>query len=171
MFTTEVLDRDDEESRQLLDLNAQLLSAFRLKDGPSHTEFIRADADGQIYFLETSARVGGAHIADLIEAASSVNLWAEWAKIECTGPRNAYAPPRARSDYAGLLVSLSRQQEPDTSAYNDPEVVWRMHRPHHVGLIVQSPDRSRVAQLIAAYSRRIQDDFGATLPPREKPDA
>ena len=65
-------------------INAQLLEAFGLQRGVSHTEFIRA-GDGQIYFLETSARVGGAYIVDVVEAATGVNLWREWAKIEIAG--------------------------------------------------------------------------------------
>ncbi len=171
IFTTEVLDRNSAGTIQLLDLNRRLLTAFGLQDGVSHTEFIRADSDGQLYFLETSARVGGAHIADLIAAASGVNLWAEWAKIECAQSGGKYARPQLRQDYAGLLVSLSREERPDTSAYNDPEIVWRMDHPYHVGLIVQSPDRDRVQLLVEQYTHRLQHDFGATLPPRDKPDA
>ena len=40
----------------------------RMLRGVSHTEFIRAQ-DGRIYFLETSARVGGAYIVDVVEAS------------------------------------------------------------------------------------------------------
>jgi len=61
-------------------------SAFGLHAGVSHTEDIRA-VDGRWYFLETSARVGGAHIADLIEAATGANFWAELAKIEAASAR------------------------------------------------------------------------------------
>ena len=57
------------------------MAAFGLVRGVSHTEFIRA-VDGQVYFLETASRVGGAHLSDLIEAATGLNLWEEWAKVE-----------------------------------------------------------------------------------------
>ena len=53
-----------------------------------------------VYFLETSARVGGAHIAELVEAATGMNLWAEWAKVELAGG-NAYAPPPLRPTTPG----------------------------------------------------------------------
>ena len=46
------------------------MAALGMLRGASHTEFIKARADGRIYFLETSARVGGAHIVELVEAAS-----------------------------------------------------------------------------------------------------
>ncbi|MBV9268564.1 MAG: hypothetical protein JO061_20515 [Acidobacteriaceae bacterium] len=152
-------------------MNSRLLNAFQLQNGPSHTEFILAEADNQLYFLETSARVGGAHISDLIEAATGVNLWAEWAKIESAQNGNPYTLPQPRADYAGLLVSLSREERPDTSRYSDPEIVWRMDRAYHIGLIIRSRDRTRVENLVADYANRIQRDFGASLPPRDRPDA
>lgn len=171
VFTTRTLKREHALTEELLQWNRQLLSSFGLTHGVSHTEFIKAHADGKVYFLETSARVGGAHIADLVDAATGVNLWAEWAKIESATVDRPYEFPAAREDYAGLLVSLARQEHPDTSSYSDPEIVWRMHRPHHAGLIVKSPSFERVEELLSNYATRVQQDFGATLPPREKPDA
>ena len=73
-------------------MNARVLESFGMQRGVSHTEFIRAH-DGEIYFLETSARVGGAYIVDVVEAATGINLWREWAKIEIAGEHGIYAPP------------------------------------------------------------------------------
>jgi hypothetical protein len=95
--------------------------------GVSHIEYIRSHTGG-IYFFETSARVGGAHIADLVEAATGVNLWAEWARVEVAGGKDAYRVPLVRHDYAGLLVSLTKQKIPDTTAFADPEIVWRSRK-------------------------------------------
>jgi hypothetical protein len=149
-------------------LNEKVLKAFGLTDGVSHTEFIRAHEDGALYFLETSARVGGAHISDLIEAATGINMWAEWARVEAAAASGtAYFPPEPGNDYAGLLVSLARQEWPDTSSFQDPELVWRMHKKHHVGFIVKSPDHSRVAELLNRYAERVHRDFHAFVPPRE----
>ncbi len=170
IFTTRTLPRGSEEEAPLVALNEQVLKAFGMVRGVSHTEFIRG-RDGKLYFLETSARVGGAHIADLIEAATGINLWAEWAKIEIAGGKTPYAPPVPRNDCAGLLISLSRQERPDTSAYNDPEIVWRMDdKPHHVGLIVKSPSPARVEELVASYAPRFRQDFFASQPPLDKPN-
>ena len=170
IFTTRILERESQDARDLLAENARVMQALGMLRGISHTEFIKAHEDGRIYFLETSARVGGAHIADLVEAAAGINLWAEWAKIEIAGGGQVpYRPPEPRNDYAGLLVSLSRQPHPDTSAYNDPEIVWRMDREHHVGLIVRSPSPQRIQELLTNYAARVQQDFQASLPPKEKP--
>lgn len=172
VFTTRTLLQDSEETRSLLEMNRRLLTSFELRNGVSHTEFIRTHHDGQVYFLETSARVGGAHISELVEAATGVNLWAEWAKIEAANCRgHEYRVPPLRSDYGGLLVSLARDEHPDLSAYNDPEIVWRMDRPYHAGVIVRSPSYQRVESLLNNYAERVQRDFGAYLPPRDRPDA
>lgn len=168
IFTTRILERESDTARRLLDENARVLSTLGLVRGVSHSEYILG-RDGHIYFLETSARVGGAHIADLVEAATGVNLWAEWAKVELAGGKAPYTAPSARNDYAGLLVSLARQEHPDTSQFADPEVVWRMDKAHHVGLIVRSPDPSRVRQLLDDYTARVARDYHASAPPPDKP--
>jgi len=167
IFVTRTLERGSDLATALLGENARVMQVMGLRSGASHTEFIRSAATGQITFLETSARVGGAHISELVEAATGLNLWAEWAKVEVAGEAGNYVPPADSGMYAGLLISLARQQQPDTSAYNDPEVIWRMEREHHVGLIVQSHDYERVQTLLAAYARRVQTDFHTALPPRE----
>ncbi len=168
IFTTRTLAEGSADEVALRALNQRVLQAFGMVRGVSHSEFIQGQ-DGTLYFLETSARVGGAHIADLIEAATGVNLWVEWAKLEIAGGKADYKVPIVRDDFAGLLISLARQEHPDTSGYADPEIVWRMKKEHHAGLIVRSPDAARIEQLIADYARRFKQDFFASQPPRERP--
>ncbi|HEX8707994.1 MAG TPA: hypothetical protein VF723_07005 [Pyrinomonadaceae bacterium] len=168
IFTTATLRRGSEDERLLLSLNREVLRAKGLVRGVSHTEFIKGRDDGRFYFLETAARVGGANIVDLIEAATGINLWAEWAKVEIAGGAQSYHLPPLAEDYAGLIVSLARQQHPDTSAYTDAEIVWRMNKPYHAGLIVKSHDPARVEQLLAEYTARFHRDFFARQPLPEK---
>jgi len=169
VFTTATVERGSADERALLELNESVLGAKNLLRGVSHTEFIKGREDGRFYFLETSARVGGANIVELIEAATGINLWAEWAKIEIARGEREYSLPPLGRDYAGLIVSLARQQYPDTSAYADPEVAWRMNKPYHAGLIVRSPDPARVAQLLDEYTRRFYTDFSARQPLPDRP--
>ncbi len=169
IFTTRLLERGSAVQQALIEMNALVIKGLGLLRGVSHTEFIRGHEDGKLYFLETSARVGGAHIADLLEAATGLNMWAEWAKVEIAGGKAPYQPPAARNDYAGLLVSLARQQYSDTSDYIDPEIVWRMSKEHHVGFIVKSPDLARVQTLLDEYVERVQRDFHASLAPLDRP--
>jgi hypothetical protein len=168
MFCTRTLPRGSEESTALRELDRQVLQAFGMVRGAMHTEFIRAHEDGRFYFLETAARVGGANIVEMVEAATGINLWREWARLEVADARGEqYAPPTARQDYGGLLVSLARQEWPDTGAYTDPEIAWRMTKKHHVGLIVASHSHERVWELLQSYLQRVREDFYASLPPAE----
>lgn len=169
VFNTRVLERGSELEQALLEKNRRVLSGLGLLRGIAHAEFIHGRADGKIYFLETAARVGGAHIADLVEAASGVNLWAEWAKVEIACGDGTYHAPPSRQDYAGLLVSLAKQEWPDTSSFSDPEIVWRMNKERHIGLIVRSSSIARVNQLLDDYVRRVQTDFLTSAPAKERP--
>ena len=169
IFTTRLMKRGTDQEQALRAKNAQVLAALGLLRGVSHTEFIVGREDGRVYFLETSARVGGAHIADLIAAGTGINMWAEWAKVEIAGGKAPYQAPAAREDYAGLIVSLARQEWPDLSGYSAPEVVWRMNTLHHAGIIVKSANFDRITELMASYSWRFKEDFFAMLPPKERP--
>jgi hypothetical protein len=140
-----------------------------MRNGVTHAEFIRSEQDGRYYFLEIAARVGGAGIDRLVEHGSNINPWVEWARVEVAALRGEtyHLPPR-RYDYAGLIVSLARQEWPDTGGYHDAEVAWRMVKPHHVGFVVASPDYGRVQWLVSSYIDRIASDFTASQPPMEK---
>jgi biotin carboxylase len=169
IFATSILSRDDADAVELMQINKELVRHLGFVRGVLHTEFIKGRDDEEFYFLETAARVGGAHIAEMVEAATGVNLWEEWAKIEISQGEFPYVLPTARKDYAGLIVSLARQEHPDTSAYDDPEIVWRLDRKHHVGFIVTATTPERVQELIDSYMPRIERDFSASLPAPEKP--
>lgn len=169
VFTTTIVERGSHDEEALQQANRRMLATLGLLRGAAHAEFIKAHEDGKIYFLETAARVGGAHIAELVEAASGLNPWAEWAKLELAGGKVPYDARPPRSDYAALLVSLARQEKPDTSSYQDPEIFWRMDRDHHVGFILRSPNYGHVQALLARYLERIRQDFWTCLPPKESP--
>lgn len=167
VFSSRTVLRDSPDDDALRAMNKLTLQSLGLVEGVSHTEFIKGDADDKFYFLETSARVGGAHIADLVEAASGLNLWAEWAKIECSN--GDYRVNQLRNDYAGLMISLARQEWPDMNAYNDTEVVWRLNKRHHAGLIFRSPEQKRIEQLLNSYTNRFYSDFFTSAPLPDKP--
>jgi biotin carboxylase len=181
IFITRRLPDDGEEGRALLAMNRTLQEGLGLRRGVSHTEFIRAHqapaaggsggpgAPGGFVFLETSARVGGAFIVDTIDAATGIDLWREWAKVEIAGEHGTYAVPAHRDDYAGVVLTLARQEAPDMSPYTDPEIVTTIRKDHHAGLIVRSPDPLRVETLVALYTPRFYRDFFATAPPPERP--
>lgn len=171
VFITRTLPRNSAEAQALGDLNRQLMTALGMVRGVTHAEYIRGHHDGRFYFLETAARVGGANIAETVEAASGLNLWTEWARLEVAHVRGeAYQAPPIREDYAGILICLARQESPDLSGYREPEIVWRMDKKNHAGLIVASDNPGRVQELLDHYSRRFAGDFLAVAPPRDRPE-
>lgn len=168
LFLTSTLERGSQEARDVLKIHADVLKALRFVRGVTHSEFIRSK-EGKFYFLETSARVGGAHIVDEVEAATGINLWREWAKIEIAGSAGTYQLPEKRSEYAGLILSLARQEFPDTSGYKDPEIVFRIPMKHHAGLVVRAANPKRVQELLEDYQKRFYTDFYASAPPLDRP--
>ena len=171
VFTTFTVARGSEEDSQLRQINRDLVAALGLVRGVAHAEFIQAYADGHFYFLECAARVGGAYINEMVEAATDINLWREWARIEVTAENGGYQLPPTRKDYAGVILSLARQKEPDTLAYRDPEICTRIRKHHHAGLVLKSTDAHRIPALLQDYAVRFAHEFTAVEPPREKPTA
>ena len=169
VFSTRTMIRGTEDEQALQKINQDLLRTVGLQNGVSHTEFIKSQEDGQFYFLETSARVGGAHIVELVEGSTGLNLWAEWAKIETLMENEKYALPSHRNDYGGLLVSLAKQEWPELSGYDAPEIFWKLKKKHHAGVVVHSPNYERVTYLLHEYTERFYRDFFTSGPPQLRP--
>ena len=165
VFVTTTVERGTADERALLAMNEAILTALGLARGATHAEFIRDAATGEFYFLEVAARVGGAFIAETLEAASGLNLWREWARLELSTRSEPYTLPSLRHDHAGLALALARQEWPDTSAFDDPEIVERVpeappRRPHRplarpftrpgVARLLQRPHPGRVPGCPAA---------------------
>jgi hypothetical protein len=168
IFATRTAPRDGADVKEALALNARVLQGFGLERGCSHTEFLRAKEDGRMYFLETSYRVGGAGIADMVEAATGLNLWEEWAAVELS---EKYQLPPLRQEFGGAVVSLAREERPDSSSFRDPEVFHRLDQKHHIGLILRSERSERIDELLNDYMARIARDYQAVLPPADKATA
>jgi hypothetical protein len=161
---------NSKDAKALKKMNEQVLKAFQMNYSASHTEVIKCHEDGEFYFLETASRVGGAHLAEMVDYSSGINLWREWAKIETAKARGEqYTLPEVQEDYSGIIISLARQQWPDISPFNDPEIVWRMNEEYHVGLIVKSTSRQRVMELMDKYAEMIRHDYHASAPAQDKP--
>jgi hypothetical protein len=169
IFTTRTLAPESDDGHGIAQIHDRLLAALGMQAGVTHSEFIKSATDGRFYFLETASRVGGAYIADVCELATGVNPWVEWARIEVAlAEGREYAVPELRGKFAGAIISLARQQWPDTSAYDDPEVAKRLVKEHHAGLLVVSPEEERVKRLLGSYSERFLKDFNAVVAPPEE---
>lgn len=163
IFRSANLEYGSEDEQAIKKANKAIMKAFGLKSGASHTEFIKCHEDGKIYFLETSSRVGGAHLAEMVEAATQINLWTEWAKIEDALVKGKeYKLPKAKKQYAGIVLTLSKFQHPDLSSFDDPEIFFRVPLDYHAGLIVKSKSRERILELLDDYAERLTKDFSTS---------
>jgi biotin carboxylase len=170
VFITQTVANESPVATVLLAMNRALIGAFGMSTGVTHAEFIYSPVTLQSYFLEVAARVGGAYIDRVVEFATGLNLWAEWARLEVTSARKMpYNLPSRKSDYAGLVLCLAREQQPDLSAYQAPEIAYRVSKPYHAGLIVASSEQDRVDNLLRAFSQRFAQDFLTVQPPLERP--
>lgn len=167
IFRSANIPYDSKDDKTIKKQNEQVLKAFGMQHGANHTEFIKCNDDGKIYFLETASRVGGAHLAEMVEAACGVNLWSEWAKIEDALVKGKeYKLPTIKKEYAGIVLTLSKFENPDLSGFSDGEVCFRVPLEYHAGLVVKSDSHARVRQLLDDYAERLIRDF-ATVAQQE----
>jgi biotin carboxylase len=163
VFTSRTVDRGSRAWLELTAINAGLAPSFGMVRGVTHAEFVRAHADGRYYFLQIAARVAAAGIADVVEAASGVNLWREWARIEVAGLRGqTYVPPDSFEGHAGSVLCLASGAAPETAGFTAPEIVTRFGRNRHAGLILRSDDPGRVKQLVEDYAAQFARRLAAT---------
>ncbi|MGV3696777.1 ATP-grasp domain-containing protein [Flavobacterium sp.] len=167
IFRSANIEYNSKDDKEIKKINESVLKAFGMMHGANHTEFIKCNDDGKIYFLETASRVGGAHLAEMIDAASGINLWKEWAKIEdCLVKGKEYKLPETKLGFAGIVLTLSKFEHPDLSGFNDSEVCFRVPLEYHAGLIVKSDSNARVLELLDNYAERLIRDF-ATVAQQE----
>ncbi|MCS3870088.1 hypothetical protein J3D55_003004 [Chryseobacterium ginsenosidimutans] len=170
VFRTKTLGRYSDEFKALDEANEKVLSNFGLLNGATHTEFIRSKDDGKYYFLETSSRVGGAHIPDLVEASSNINIWREWAKIEDSLLRGEnYEVSKPTGYYSGLIIALIKDKEPDYNDFECKEAVKFLPIDYHVGIVYKSSDSIIVQERLDNAAEKIHAEMLNILPPKSKP--
>jgi biotin carboxylase len=170
VFISRTVKHNSDDEKKLTKLNRKLVAALGLMHGAAHAEFIKSAATGEFFFLEIAARVGGAYIAESLEAASGINIWREWAALEIALDGSPYKLPPQRKEYGGIVLSLARQEYPDTSSFTDEEIVYRVKKRYHVGLVVRSTKLERVDELLNTYARRFGEEFTAVAPPPDRPE-
>lgn len=159
--TTYTADRASREARELEAVNRTLAPAFGMVRGVTHAEFLRSHADGKFYFVGIGARVGGglggeSH-AQLVEAATGVNLWREWAKLEISDlRRRTYAVPESFEGYAGCVACMSPGASLDFESIEDPTIVSRIRTGNQSGLILRAAGPDRLRSLLEKYSAQVE---------------
>lgn len=172
VFRTKTLPLYSEEYRALEKANSNILKSFGLVNGVSHTEFIRSKENGKWYFLETSSRVGGAHIPDLVEASTGINLWREWAKIEDALLKNTKYEIRKSTGFAaGLIVALGKEKVPNYEKFHCDEVEKFLQLDYHIGIVYKSDSKEKIQEKLDEAALIITQEYLNILPPKTKPSS
>ncbi len=170
VFRTRTLGRYSDEFKALELANEKVLTNFGLQNGATHTEFIRGKEDGKWYFLETSSRVGGAHIPDMVEASSGINIWHEWAKIENALLKGLdYSISKPTGYYAGLIIALIKEKHPDYQYFESEETVKFLPIDYHVGIVYKSADSDVIQTRLDETADKIHAEMLSIIPPKDKP--
>ena len=172
VFRTKTLPLYSEEYRALEKANSNILKSFGLVNGVSHTEFIRSKENGKWYFLETSSRVGGAHIPDLVEASTGINLWREWARIENALLKNTkYEIKKSTGFAAGLIVALVKEKVPNYEKFHCDEVEKFLQLDYHIGIVYKSDSKEKIQEKLDEAALIITQEYLNILPPKTKPSS
>lgn len=169
IFRTVTLTPRDSLLKAAMKINEQLVQSFGLKYSVSHAEFIYNEKDKQFYFVEIACRVGGAHISDMVFAASHINLWEEWARIEDHSLKDlSYKLPKIKRLQAGLIISLSKSKKPDYSALDTDGLAWTLQKDYHIGMIYVDPNADTVLKKIETATEVIKSNYYTTMPQSDK---
>lgn len=171
VFSSKTLNANSEDFKNLAEIDTAVIKNFGLVYGGTHSEYIKGE-DGKFYFLETAARIGGAHIPDLIEASTGVSIWREWAKIEDALLKNKEYSVQPTGEYfAGLIVALAKEKHPDLSIFDCDEIFRYLPIDHHVGLVFKSDSESKIMYRLNEAIEKIQAQYLNIIPPTKKPTA
>lgn len=155
LFSTQTLGNDDPDAHALTKINSTLLDAFNRGYGPSHTEFIKA-RNGELYFLETSARVAGGNIERTIQCATGISLWHESANMEIASiMEQEYELPQTQSEFSGLLACPLKGRSITLDEFKEPEIKFKFKQDGFITLVFQSNDAGRIEQLISEYGHKL----------------
>ena len=169
VFRTKTLSKASEEAVGLEKINKEVLDKFGIQNGATHSEYIRG-TDGQYYFLETSSRVGGAHIPDMIEAATGVNIWREWAKLEnALLDGETYTVEETKKLFAGLIVSLAKEKHSDTTDLQNEDVEKFLPIDYHIGIVYKATTEKKIQERLDEAATIVTERILNILPPKDKP--
>lgn len=145
VLTTQLSSNDSADARRVLDAHDHLLQTLGMAAGITHAEFLDCEEYGSPLFLEVVAGAGPALSAEVVAAATGVDLWVEWGNIEAAVLfGEEYQLPRIRQEFAAGAAASSRG--PLTGELDAPEVFFLEE--DHTGVVFRSRSAERVARLL-----------------------
>lgn len=146
------------DEQLLLSLNRKVLLAFGMALGITHAEFIK-DTEGRFIFLGSTASINSLASVKLIEAASGINLWREWAKIEILGGVGKYILPEHASFHAGALFEGPTALGAEQPATQDVPAVSRFTHADQAVTVIRDISYDKVSSLLESYAAPALADY------------
>ena len=171
VFTTRTLPRNVSDVQSLFKINRHVIEGLGSVRGVTHAEFLRAHRMARstfsklplVWAARTSRMSSKLHRASIYGVNGRAWKWARASsRISCL--------PFEMSMPASFCALRDRSGRTPV-AYTDPEIIYRIAKYHHAGLIVKSPEAGRVDSLLNSYATRFAADFLATQPVPDKPTA
>lgn len=169
IYTSFTLPEGSADETALLALNEKLIPTLGLKRGSCHAEYIKS-ASGEFHFLEAGARVGGVHIAELIECTRGINPWAGWAELEVAHLRGeSWTAPTGFRKQGALINTLSRTESVDYKKLGVEGIAYEVKEKYHAGLVVVADTHEEMCARRDDVVRKFAGEISAVLPAPAKP--
>jgi len=164
IYTSFTLPEGSDDEKALLALNERLIPTLGLKRGSCHAEFIKS-ASGEFHFLEAGARVGGVHIAELVECTRGINPWAGWAELEVAHLRGEkWKMPTGFRKQGELVNTLARTESVDYKSLGLEGIAYEVKEKYHAGLVVVADTHEEMCARRDAVVRKFASEINAVLP-------
>lgn len=155
---TETVDRTSLDWMELTALNGGVGPSLGMVRGVTHASFVHCAADGRYYFEEIAAGIGHAGEDELVEAASGLNLWREWARLETAHLRGeTYVPQEWFENYAASLEWAEGGVGVDVPELRAAEVVSVVERQGMQRAVIRSARLEKVSGLVQKLCARLEE--------------
>lgn len=150
----ETVDRTSREWTELSALDGGVAPSLGMVRGMTESVFVWDARKGRYCFEEIAAGVGAGLTDRVVEAASGLNLWREWARLEVAHLRGEnYVPSAWLELYGAALEWPAGSMSPDLQA---EEVVERWRAGEREYAVLRSLQRERVEAQMKTLCRLLE---------------
>jgi hypothetical protein len=152
----ETVDRASRDWMELTALNGGLAPSLGMVRGVTQASFVRSPADGRYRFERIEAAVGGEGVDRLTEAATGLNLWKEWARLEVAHLRGQdYVPSEWFERYAMNLRLPAGLLSADVPELKGMEVRYREQVDGQEEITLRSTWLEKLAQVAGGLEKKL----------------
>ena len=106
----------------------------------------------------------------MVEAATGVNIWREWAKLEnAVLDGTQYSVEETQKLFGGLIIALAKDKHPNIDNLKSDEVVKFLPIDYHIGIVYKSDNPERIQQKLDEAATYVTEEILNIIPPKDKP--